>query len=156
MHSGILMAFRLDSLTMSQKLKAPSFVIAPSCSRRSWLVCTARPCPTRSCLWQLNSMPIQVYALATGLCVASSKANQASRTRNRDEANGDGDEASEDAASPADAVEESVEAGRSFGRLVVDGCCQQFAQALKTVRGFEQGSVPPPASNTCPCGQAMC
>lgn len=57
---------------------------------------------------------------------------QPPRKRSRD--GRDGDEGSEDAEPHDDSVDESLEVGRSFGRLVVDGCCHQFVEALNVVR----------------------
>lgn len=71
----------------------------------------------------------QVYAVATGLCVASAKALQPSRDRGGDDRDGNDtlEEATDDAVDP-------TETGPSFGRLVVDGCCHAFAEALNMVR----------------------
>lgn len=77
-------------------------------------------------------VPCQVYAVALGLCVASAKSAQPSRNRSKEARDDDGDQ--EDTAPPDEAGTDSVETGRSLGRLVVDGCCHEFAEALNMVR----------------------
>lgn len=74
--------------------------------------------------------PVQVYALTTALCVSSAKSTKRSTSRER---NGrDEDAPAADAMSTDDAVD-SRDDGPSFGRMVVDGCCHAFAEALRKV-----------------------
>ncbi|CBN78893.1 conserved unknown protein [Ectocarpus siliculosus] len=84
------------------------------------------------------SIQTPVYALTTALCVASAKSPKRSGSRER-EGGGDGgggDDNDGNAATARDSMvtddaADSREDGPSFGRLVVDGCCHAFAEALR-------------------------
>lgn len=67
--------------------------------------------------------------MATGLCVVegrSTKLGRSSRDADRD------DDPPNDGIA-ADEGDDSHDAGRNFGRVVVDGCCNALAKALSTV-----------------------
>lgn len=76
----------------------------------------------------LSSM--QVYALTTALCVSSAKSTKRSSSRERD--GRDEDAPAADTMVTDDGVDPRDD-GPSFGRLVVDGCCHAFAEALRKV-----------------------
>lgn len=76
------------------------------------------------------STSMQVYALATALCVASAKTTKRSGSEGRD--GRDENAPATDAMATDDAIE-PLDEGPSFGRLVVDGCCHAFAEALRKV-----------------------
>lgn len=74
----------------------------------------------------------QVYAVATGLCVVEGRPKKSSSNQ-QDSDRDDYDPPKDDVV--ADGANVSHDPGRNFGRLVVDGCCNALAKALRSVRG---------------------
>lgn len=86
-----------------------------------------------SCLSQASGLVrylIQVYALTTALCVASAKSTKRTNSQERD---GRGEDAPAADTMVTDDGVDPRDDGPSFGRLVVDGCCHAFAEALRKV-----------------------
>lgn len=77
----------------------------------------------------------QLYALATALCVASAKTTKRSGSQDRDRQGGD------TPAADAMGTDDTLNEGPSFGRLVVDGCCHAFAEALGKVHSIVDHSI---------------